>query len=79
MSKQSAYFKVPGLNGAHQIKEIKRSLDQIPGVISVSANDREDQIAVDYDSTGTDHSAIEQHLRKIGFNAELIDNQNHIM
>ncbi|WP_283608934.1 cation transporter [Faecalispora anaeroviscerum] len=63
----------------HQIKKMKRSLDAIPGVLSVSANDKDGRVAVDYDSSGTDVSAIEKQLRGIGIDAELISNQNHIM
>lgn len=79
VSKQSAYFKVPGLDGKHEIKKIKQGLDEIPGVLSVSANGQKDQVAVDYDSSGTNVSAIEKHLRNIGVDAQLISNQDHIM
>lgn len=79
VSKQSAYFKVPRLDGNHQIKKIKQGLDEIPGVLSVSANDQKDQVAVDYDSSGTNVSAIERHLRNMGVDAQLISNRDHTM
>lgn len=79
VSKQSAYFKVPGLDGKHQVKKIKQVLDQLPGVLSVSANTADDKVAVDYDSSGTDTNAIQNQFKGIGIEAELIQNQNHIM
>lgn len=79
MSKQSAYFKIPGLSGKHEIKKIKQVLDEIPGVFSVSANVLEDKIAVDYDSSGTDTHVIEKHFQSIGVHAELINKEDHTM
>lgn len=79
MSKQSAYFKVPGLSGKHEVKKIKQALDEIPGVFSVSANVLEDKVAVDYDSSGTDIRVIEKHFQSIGVDAELIKNEDHTM
>lgn len=79
MSKQSAYFRVPGLNSKHEIKKIKQVLDEIPGVFSVSANVSENKVAVDYDSSGTDTHVIEKHFKSIGVNAELLRNEEHTM
>ena len=36
MAKESAYFTVGGISGKHDVKEIKRGLDTLPGVLSVS-------------------------------------------
>ena len=52
MSKASAYFTVTNVNGKHDVKEIKRELDTFRGVISVSVNDKTENIAVDFDTTG---------------------------
>lgn len=79
MSKQSAYFSVPGLNGRHEIKKIKQALDGVPGVFSVSADAAGDGVAVDYDSTGADLRQIEARFREIGLDAELLKNQDHTM
>ncbi len=79
VSKQSVYFKIPGLHGIHEIKQIKRDLDEIPGVLSVSANEQDDRVAVDYDSTGTNVSAIEKRLKGICKSVELLGNEDHIM
>lgn len=45
----------------------------------MSANDQKDQVAVDYDSSGTNVSAIERHLRNMGVDAQLISNRDHTM
>lgn len=73
MSKQSAYFKVPGLDGKHPVKKIKRALDELPGVFSVSANTEQDRVTVDYDDSGIDITAIKNQFRGIGIGAERVD------
>ena len=57
MSKESAYFKIENLNGQHGSKQIKRELDTLKGVISVSVNTENHRVAVDFDSTGVSHKA----------------------
>ncbi|MFT9056436.1 MAG: heavy metal-associated domain-containing protein [Ethanoligenens sp.] len=79
MSKQSAYFKIPGLSGKHEVKDIKNSLAKIRGVTSVSVNTETDRVAVDYDSTGTNSEDICRHIKKLGMEPQLVDNQNHVM
>lgn len=79
MSKQSAYFMVPGLNGKHQVKKIKQVLDGIPGVISVSVNVQKDRVAVDYDSSGIDVHEIENQFKDMGVDTELVQNEDHTM
>ena len=79
MSKQSAYFTVPGLNGRHAVQMIKQVLSGIDGVLSVSADVKGDKVAVDYDSTGTDAHEIESRFRDIGVGAQLVQNQDHTM
>ena len=51
MAKESAYFTVGGISGKHDVKEIKRGLDTLPGVLSVSVGGG--RVAVDFDTTGT--------------------------
>jgi copper chaperone CopZ len=50
--KASAYFTVGDVGGKHHAKEIKRALDALGGVISVSVSRKSGCIAVDYDTTG---------------------------
>ncbi|SMC57710.1 heavy-metal-associated domain-containing protein [Papillibacter cinnamivorans] len=66
MSIQSAYYHLPRMNGAHEAKEIKRELSLLPGVKTVSVNRESHQLAVDFDSTGSDREQIEKTLGKLG-------------
>lgn len=79
LSKQSAYFRVPGLSGNRGSNEIKERVAQIPGVLSVSVNRSTNKVAVDYDSTGTSCEKIKEKIEEAGFEAQLLANQNHIM
>ena len=56
MAKESAYFTVGGISGKHDVKEIKRGLDTLPGVLSVSVGGG--RVAVDFDTTGTRRDRI---------------------
>ena len=38
MTKANACFTVGGINGKHDVKEIKQGLDTLPGVLSVTVN-----------------------------------------
>lgn len=66
MPNSSIYFKAENAGGRHDIKEIKRTLDEIPGVSSVSVNADSGRIAVDYDSTGTSREEIHSRLSSLG-------------
>ena len=79
MSKESAYFNISNLNGKHGLKQIKRELDAIPGVISVSVNTENHRVAVDFDNTGVTHSQIEKSLCKQGFEITADSGEDHIM
>lgn len=67
MSKASAYFSLGNINGKQDIKEIKRELDALPGVFSVSVNDSSGSVAVDFDTTGVNGGRIEKQLEKMGY------------
>ncbi|MEA5011171.1 MAG: heavy-metal-associated domain-containing protein [Angelakisella sp.] len=79
MSKASVYFTLKNVEGKHGSKEIKRELDTLPGVISVSVNDSTERVAVDYDTTGAQSDRIRSKLEKLGY--EILDSrlENHIM
>lgn len=79
MSKQSAYFWVPGLSQKRDAYKIKESVAEIPGVISVSVNTSADKVAVDYDSTGTSCDKIREKIEEAGYGARLLENQDHTM
>ena len=79
MSKESAYFILENMNGKHDLKQIKRGLDTLHGVISVSVNTENHRVAVDFDNTGVTHGQIEKNLNKMGFNITADTGENHIM
>ena len=67
MSHQSAYFNLDRVDGNHDVKALKKGLDELTGVTSVSINRRSGQLAVDYDSTGVDHAQIQRRIEELGF------------
>lgn len=79
VAKQSAYFKVFGLHNKHQLGKIKRALNEIPGVLSVSADIQSNQVAVDYDSSGLNIENIANQLQDHGMDVKLIESQDHTM
>lgn len=79
MSKQSAYFRVPDLGGDRGGHKLKKDLDSIPGVISVSVTTQTNKVAVDYDSTGTNSQKIKKQIQDSGFEAQLIADVEHTM
>ena len=66
MTKASACFTVGGISGKHDVKDIKRGLDTLPGVSSVSVSN-DGRIAVDFDTTGTQRDRIEKQLADMGY------------
>ena len=68
MSKASVYFTVENADGKHDVKEIKRGLDTLPGVSSVSVNSSSGSVAVDFDTTGVQRDRIQKHLENLGYN-----------
>lgn len=67
MSKASIYFTLTHVDGKHDVKEIKNTLNMLPGVESVSVNDDTNYVAVDYDTTGILSDRIQKKLEKAGF------------
>ena len=79
MAKESAYFTIENLNGKHDLKEIKRELDTIRGVISVSVNTENHNVAVDFDNSGVSHDKIKNNLNKLGYIISAETGEEHIM
>ena len=50
MSKASVYFTLGDLENKHDSEAIKRELDTLPGVRSVSISDSSNRVAVDFDT-----------------------------
>ena len=66
MTKASACFTVGGISGKHDVKEIKRGLDTLPGVLSVTVSG-ESRVSVDFDTTGVQSDRIEKQLADMGY------------
>ena len=67
MSKVSAYFTVNAVDGKGDVKELKRALDTLPGVKSVSINAKTDKVAVDFDTTGVKRDRIQKKIESLGY------------
>ena len=55
-----------GISGKHDVKEIKRELDTLPGVFSVTVSN-ESRVSVDFDTTGVQTGRIEKQLTDMGY------------
>ena len=66
MSQESIYFTLGDLQDSHDRKAIKRELDALPGVRSVSIGCGSDHVAVDYDTTAVSPDRIRKCLEKLG-------------
>lgn len=79
MSQDSAYFTIDNLNGKHGLKEIKRALDTLHGVTSVSVNTENHRVAVDFDDTGVSREQIERKLTGLGYQYSIDSGDEYIM
>ena len=79
MSKASVYFTVNDSNGKHATKELKRALDKLSGVISVSVNENAESVAVDFDTTGVEQERIKREIEKLGYDITDMKFENHTM
>ena len=66
MAHLSTYFSLEDAQGRHDAKLLKRELDTLPGVTSVSISEN-GCLAVDYDSTGIRQEEIRQKIQELGF------------
>ncbi|QNK42061.1 heavy-metal-associated domain-containing protein [Caproicibacter fermentans] len=79
ISKASVYFSLKHPEDQRNCEEIKRNLDSIPGVISVSISRDRDRVAVDYDTTGTGPDRLRNKLGECGCSIEAEHWQEHKM
>ncbi|XOQ43898.1 MAG: Cation transporter [Clostridium sp.] len=79
MSKASIYFQLEHPEDKRNCKEIKRRLDSVPGVISVSVSRGRETVAVDYDTTGTNPNQLRKELDGCGCTVANEQVQNHTM
>ena len=64
---QSVYFEVKNVQDKHDLKQMKKGLDTLYGVLSVSVNQKEHRVGVDYDTTGVTGQQIEDYLNDRGY------------
>lgn len=64
---ETSVFKIDELSGERTAREIKRALDGLPGVKSVSISREDERVTVDFDSTGVSHQKIKNRLVELGF------------
>lgn len=79
MAKESAYFTVSSVNGRQDAKELKRELDALRGVISVSVNPERNSLAVDFDNTGVKAGQIARRVKSLGYEIEHRKSEEHVM
>ena len=65
MAHLSTRFSLEQPADRHAVKQLKRELDTLPGVTSVSVSGG--RLAVDYDSTGVRREDIQQKVQSLGF------------
>lgn len=66
MAHLSTYFSLEHPASSHDAKELKRELDTLPGVTSVSVSSG-GQLAVDYDATGVRQADILEKIQALGY------------
>ena len=69
MARLSVFFSLKDIGDSHQRAQLKQGLDTLPGVTSVSINDR-GCLAVDYDSTGVRQEDIRRKILDLGFSIQ---------
>ena len=65
MAHLSTHFSLEQPADSHAVKQLKRELDTLPGVTSVSVSGS--RLAVDYDPTGVRRADIQQKVQSLGF------------
>ncbi len=79
MSKATVSFGLKHSENRRGCEEIKRRLDSIPGVLSVSIGRGRDRVSVDYDTTGTGPDCLRGRLKECGCDIEAEHCQEHTM
>ncbi len=76
--KQSVYFELGAVDALHDSKKLKKGLDTLPGVLSVSVGNH-GHLAVDFDDTGVTVASLEKTVRALGFSPTSIKQEAHRM
>ena len=66
MTRANACLTAGGPSAKHDVKEIKRELDTLPGVLAVTVSN-ESRVSVDFDTTGVQTGRIERQLTDMGY------------
>lgn len=77
MASASIYFTLDQIDGKHDVKRIKKTLDELSGVTSVSVNTETDSVAVDYDTTGVLIDRIQKQLERAGYTVTQVNLESH--
>jgi copper chaperone CopZ len=77
--KASAYFTLDDLGGKHGISALKRELDTLPGVLSVSVSEKTNSVAVDFDTTGESSDRIRNKINGMGYGVLDMRLEQHAM
>lgn len=72
MAHLSTCFSLENAKDKHDEKLLKRELDALPGVTSVSVSER-GCVAVDYDTTGVRQEQIRQKVQELGYQLRGVD------
>ena len=79
MSKASVYFTLGNSENQPDVKTIKRELDTLPGVRSVSISGSSNRVAVDFDTTGVQPDRMRKRLEAMGYQVLHSETDEHIM
>lgn len=72
MAQRSSYYFVEALRSMHDVKSIKKGLDELPGIKSVSTNTDSHQVCVDYDNTGVSAAGVLNKLYDLGYESVML-------
>lgn len=67
MFEDSAYFALSSVDGRRDVRSLKRALDALPGVLSVSVNAEDNSLSVDYNGNDISRETISQQLSDLGY------------
>lgn len=67
MAQVSITYCLSEMCTGHDTSELKRTLDEFPGVKSVAVNEAEAKLSIDYDDTGVSQKQLEERLKECGY------------
>lgn len=67
MAAETVSIQVTGMSCSHCAGTVKRALDEIPGVQSVSVSIDEGIVTVDYDTTATNVEKLKEAITDAGY------------